>query len=201
MGAAVFVKVPDGTVEVRKYAFEFSCSLQEVELPESVTKIGEAAFRSCGALHTISMPSVASIDDLAFHTCHALKHLNIPESVARIGLQAFCACGALESIQIPSLVTNIADGTFHQCHKLKRVEISGSVASIGRKAFDSCGALESINLPRSLTSILEVLGSNSYFLLIIILRNSQNTSFFTRVLRHWGLGLQLLQCLEASGDP
>ena len=47
--------------------------LTSIEIPESVTSIGESAFRGCSGLTSITIPdSVTSIGDYAFRGCSGL---------------------------------------------------------------------------------------------------------------------------------
>ncbi len=64
--------------------------LQEVTLPEGLTKIGDGAFSSCEKLTDFTLPdSVTSIGSNAFHGCSALTEFTIPANVTEIGAYAF----------------------------------------------------------------------------------------------------------------
>ena len=86
-------------------------------IPNSVTTIGEGAFRDCDSLTSINIPnSVTTIEDSAFDSCDSLTSINIPNGVTKIGKMAFFECGSLNNINIPNSVTTIgcaafADGT------------------------------------------------------------------------------------------
>ena len=70
-----------------------------LEIPDSVTSIGDYAFAYCDSLTSIVIPdSVTSIGSSAFYWCTSLKSIVIPKSVTSIGGRAFGWCGALTSI-------------------------------------------------------------------------------------------------------
>ena len=62
-----------------------------------------------GCRNTIIPNSVTSIGDCAFRNCEALTSITIPESVTSIGDEAFKRCLGLTSVTIPNSVTSIGD--------------------------------------------------------------------------------------------
>ena len=133
----------------------FSClSLTSIEIPNSVTSIGDWAFCECTSLTSITIPnSVTSIGSSAFSGCSGLTSIEIPNSVTSIGAWAFCDCSSLTSVTIPNSVTSIEAGAFSGCSSLTSITIPNSVTSIGSSAFDGCSSLTSIEIPNSVTSI------------------------------------------------
>lgn len=128
----------------------------EVVIPNSVTRIGDGAFKGCAGLTSVTIPnSVTSIGSSAFEGCTGMTHVTIPNSVTSIGSGAFSYCKGLTSITIPSGVTSIAYRTFSYCEGLTRVTIPNSVTIIEEKAFKGCTGLTSITIPNSVTSIGE----------------------------------------------
>jgi len=119
-----------------------------------VTSIGDAAFRECTGLTSITIPDgVTSIGNYAFAGCTSLTSITIPDSVTSIGGQAFDSCTSLTSITIPDGVTSIGVGALFACSSLTSVRISDSVTSIGDLAFGGCASLTSITIGNSVTSI------------------------------------------------
>ena len=128
-------------------------------IPDSVTIIGDGAFKFT-SLTSITIPDgVTSIGRYAFEDCRPLTSITIPDSVTNIGSSAFRNCTSLESVTIGDGVTSIEDETFWNCQSLASVTIGSSVTSIGDEAFFNCTSLTSIIIPDSVTSI-----GNSAFL-------------------------------------
>ena len=129
-------------------------AFREYTIPDSVTSIGEFAFRDCSSLTSVTIPnSVTSIGLCAFYGCTSLTSVTIPDSVTSIGDDVFWGCESLTSVTIPGSVTSIGGAVFADCTSLKSVTIPGSVTSIGWAAFADCTSLKSVTIPSSVTSI------------------------------------------------
>lgn len=126
----------------------------EVEIPESVTKIGDWAFAQCSQISKVRIPSnVTSVGDWAFKGCTLLSDITFPNGLEYIGQGAFSECSELGEIIIPNTMTTINDWTFSDCKALKKVMLPNSVTSIGESSFYSCESLSEITIPSSVTSI------------------------------------------------
>ena len=84
----VSVVVPNGVTTIINF---IDCtSLVSVELPDTVTRIGNYAFSGCWSLTTINIPyGVTYIGKRAFSKCDDLKTIIIPTSVTFMGEEAF----------------------------------------------------------------------------------------------------------------
>ena len=88
-----------------------------------------------GVITKIVIPnSVTRIGDDAFKDCTSLISVNIPNSVTNIGFHAFFNCTSLTSINIPSSVTSIEIGVFVGCTNLTIYCEQGSYAETYAKA-------------------------------------------------------------------
>ena len=102
-------------------AFSWS-SIKSIDIPNSVTSIGNSAFAYCSGLTSIKIPnSVTSIGNSAFAYCSGLTSIEIHNSVTAIGNHAFNNCTGLTSIEIPNSVTSIGDWAFSECDDLTSV--------------------------------------------------------------------------------
>ena len=164
-------KVEDGSlsltvVVIAPYAFGGCSALEAVNIPNSVTTIGERAFNSCG-LKAVDIPnSVKTIQRWAFYGCEELKEVKIPSSVNSIGDYAFSHCKELTAFKVDEENASYSevDGVLFtkNMQRLKAYpggrkgayEIPGSVMRIDAGVFSGCSGLTAVVIPSSVKSIL-----------------------------------------------
>ncbi len=152
-------------------------------IPNSVTKVGNFAFKGCESLTSIVIPnSVTEIGDRAFYSCDGLTSVNIGNSVTEIGDWAFEGCTGLTSIVVGSgnprfdsrnncnaIIETASNTLIYGC---KNSTIPNSVTAIGNFAFDCCYGLTSVNIGNSVTSIGDKAFENCSGLTSIVIPNS-----------------------------
>lgn len=137
----------NGITSIGANAFSYTTSLTTIQIPASVTTIGEAAFWGSGiSTFTVAEGSSsfkADNDDKALLTYDgktlfafapkATGSYTIPDGVETIGPYSFQGT-ALTSIEIPSSVKTIREGAF-SLSALTSIVIPESVTTIGNDAF------------------------------------------------------------------
>ena len=146
--AITVVEIENGVTSIGNEAFSRDLigeyKFTSIDIPNSVTRIGDCAFINCHSLISVTLPnSVITIGNSAFSSCFNLTSVTLPNSVTTIGTGAFSLCVALKSIAIPNSLTTIETGTFWNS-ALESITIPSSVTTIGNMAFEYCSALSSI---------------------------------------------------------
>ena len=148
------INLPNSITYIGNSAFNGCSSLTSINLPNSVTEIGERAFYGCTGMKSLELPSnLTSIGKYAFYSCRSLASIIIPNFVTEIGERTFADCISLASIKLSNSLKKIQDGAFSECVKLEEIEIPNSVTSIGSGALASCTSLSRVVIPNSVSSL------------------------------------------------
>ena len=139
----------------------FTNNILKVEIPGTVTSIGQSAFG-----HAYNNPSFRKLEEIT-----------IPSSVTSIAQEAFYGCASLSSIIIPDSVTHIGGNAFYNtawynnqsdgllyvgkvAYKYKgtmpnntMITIKEGTKEISDYAFETCIGLTNITIPNSVTNI------------------------------------------------
>lgn len=148
------IYIPDGVTKIGNFAFCGCESLKRVRLPDSLTGLGEDAFWGCVELSEIDIPNgAAEIGKKAFCGCKKLKRLTLPDSITKIGFGAFIDCSELSEINIPSGITELPGSALAGCEKLRSYEIPETVQIIGEHAFNGCKSITAAKIPHGIAKI------------------------------------------------
>ena len=152
-GWQTFVEIPDTVTAIGDEAFKNNTSMVSVSIPDGVKSIGDSAFYGCTSLLGVVIPdSVEKIGRCAFQKCSKLASAYLPvnEKFTVINTCTFYECVSLKEIIVPDNIVKIEDNTFWSCSKLKNVKLSLNLEYLGRYTFSHCDSLESIKIPKSL---------------------------------------------------
>ena len=100
--------------------------IRSIQLPDSITSIGDNAFSFLDELTSIMIPEgVTHIGSCVFVGCKSLQSLVIPEGVKKIGYSAFHGCSSLTSISLPASLQSWCgfDDPFRTCDALREIII------------------------------------------------------------------------------
>lgn len=165
--------IPQGTLEIGDYAFNFCERLTSITLPDSLIRIGLSPFRFSTNITTFQVspdhPTLAVIDGVLFEKSSKklicfpkgkqTNSYNVPEGIIEIGNSAFSGCENLSSIILPDSVDVIGDRAFYACINLISIRLPDRMINIGAGAFYGCKRLASLSLPDGITSI----GTSAFF--------------------------------------
>lgn len=153
------------------------CRLQKINLPTTITKIGEYAFSDCYLLSSFDFSNIEEISRSAFSGCENLVLTQFPPKLKAMqqGIFSNCpkvsftelpngveystsACSSmtgLTHIKMPDEWTHIPGYCFSSCSNLVSVEFPPNVTHLGTWCFSLCQKLALKELPETLIEIPE----------------------------------------------
>ena len=161
------VIINEGVTYIGASAFEHYENIQAINIPYSITSIGDGAFNWCESLTQVTLNSdaIVSTDYTQYSISnifgYQVEEYIIGNRVTSIGHRAFYNYDGihygkennLTSVTIGNSVTSIGSEAFYGCSNLVSASLPEGVTSIGDEAFKGCSSLSSINIPESVTSI------------------------------------------------
>ena len=136
------IVLPNSVRTIENDAFSKSKDLEEIELPSSLTEIGEYAFASS-----------------------PLKSILIPEGVKNIGKGCFWRCRKIEEVSLPSTLKKVSTRCFEECFNLRKVTLTDGIKEIDEEAFKATG-IASIAIPASI-ELIDNHGLNTHSISVI----------------------------------
>ncbi len=116
------VVVPDGVIDIQKYAF-YNCSgLERVVLPDTVKFIREYAFAKDVSLTSINLKKVEAVGKECFKGCEKLANVDFT-SMYTIGVRGFEGCTSLVKADLSKL-RNTGERAFKDCTALSEVTLN-----------------------------------------------------------------------------
>ncbi len=115
-------------------------AVTEVQIPNSVTMIGEAAFADADDLASITLP--LDLRDISRYMLAgtAITNIVLPEGVTSIGQGAFEDCAMLRTVFLPASLRHIGNRAFGYCSRLTEVYSDAPTPplTMGDNTFEGC---------------------------------------------------------------
>eukprot|EP00980_Cylindrotheca_fusiformis_P005838 scaffold1228_cov119-Cylindrotheca_fusiformis.AAC.5 len=182
VGTLTHLRIDSSVSSIPAYAFDGREALVHVQVPETLTRIGQGAFEGCSKLMGVQFvcsnasPSLETdvssttnpdledglirfpenaklqIDDDAFFSCHSLRKVVVCSVSTKVCDTAFANCQGLVSVELPEGL-QVIEPAFFLCGSLTTVKIPSSVIKICKNAFTGCHSLTMFDLPYGLVEI------------------------------------------------
>ena len=155
----ISISLPNSITQMGNYAFRNNTNLSAITLSNNLTNIGGVAFSGCKSLSSITIPdSVTVIGSGAFSGCESLSSLTIGSGVTSIEQSAFSGCKALPAITIPDSVTKILGSAFYNNINIESITFGSGLTYIEDRAFYYLGQLapnkiDKVIIPSNVTTL------------------------------------------------
>ena len=172
------IALPNGLLSIGKEAFE-SSGLQSLEIPASVTYIGQEAFMACKSMNPLTVSednqAYCSLNNVIYDKAIETAVVSIPSgnygtktlpnTLKHIGPGAYRGCN-FSMVIIPEGAEDIGELAFYANTNLQSVVIPSSVNSIGDLSFFNCSSLSRVYYSGTETSWndIDVQGNNTLLL-------------------------------------
>ena len=174
--------------EIGKTAFYNTRALRSIDIPSTVTSIGESAFADCFSLEKIELGQIRSLGQNTFARCSSLETAKIQGSsnviyptnmfgtwgsghsaaplktleigAGKIQISLNNQKDSIETIVLGDGVTEIPAKFAAYCTKLTSVSLPDALTSVPTNAFKGCSSLEKVGISEN--SKLQSIGSNAF---------------------------------------
>ena len=125
----------------------------QIQIPNSITMIGEAAFADAEQLTDITLPLGLKAISRYMLAGTAVTNLVLPEGVTDIGMGAFEDCDQLHTIYLPHSLQTIGDKAFAYCTNLNEVYSDAATPplTMSDATFEGCNNIH-VMLPDAATT-------------------------------------------------
>lgn len=157
-------------------AFFSKKSLVYFAFPETVTYIGQDAFRSSNLSGALILPDdVVTIGKNAFYSTN-IGSVSFGNKLEILDYQAFSGCSSLSSeLRLPNSLKTISGYVFNNCNFSGRLILPDNLESIGQYAFSSAGQFSGdLIIPEKVTEIGSQAFQNATFTGNLVLNNCVN---------------------------
>lgn len=117
-------------------------AVTQVQIPNSVTMIGEAAFADAEGLTDITLPLGLTAVSRYMLAGTGVRNVVLPEGVTSIGKGAFEDCAQLHTVFLPLTLSEIGDHAFAYCSNLMEIYSDANTPPYaGQLAFEGCSGI------------------------------------------------------------
>ena len=149
------IDFPDTITKIGENAFRGCSSIVNIDLPDSVTKIGWAAFSGCVKLTNVIVGvNVSNISQVAFYECNNIKNVYIKD------IESWCNINFERGMDYNSSNPLFAGGNLYLNNEmLVELSIPNEIMKINEMAFYNCNSIKSVKFNSSIKTI----GSLSFY--------------------------------------
>ncbi len=157
------IRLPNTLTKIGNMAFR-GCGITEIEIPASVTDFGESIFDTCLQLRKVtikSAPADGRLPDDIFYLNTKLTELSLPEGITTLGVRSLAHVGVI-NLQLPSTLKVMERAALSQAD-CNTVSLPEGLTTIGEGAMAQLPWLTRLDLPSTVTQIESGAFTSTYY--------------------------------------
>lgn len=131
------VTIENGVSIIPEACFKNCTNLKFDNLPMSLTEIGNTAFYGCSVVDVKIPSSVTKLGIACFMACKNLKHIELTNSIHVIPVSFVRKCSSLEDFIIPNSVDSVMGSAFSGT-SIHKISFPSSTKIVGQGIVDDC---------------------------------------------------------------
>ncbi len=137
--------------EIANSAFRENGTIETVQLPNQLEKVGAYSFLMCSKLKSIVLPDACEfVDTCAFQQCVSMTSIDLNQ-IKKLSVQAFWGDSALTSFTFPATLDSIPSHQLTNCVSLTNVEFKNNhLRTLGGNIFMNCSSLAEVKFPETI---------------------------------------------------
>lgn len=151
--------VLDKYTSIGDYAFGNCLQVEKVNIPATLTHIGEGMFSGCAYLTDVTLTSNKNVSPYMFQNCTSLEGIDL-SGITSIPEGLLSGCSSLlwdteynNGLLVDKNTTYIGKYAFKGCSALDQFILNNALQTIDEGAFQGCKGIEYMTIPRETTVI------------------------------------------------
>ncbi|MFA5998437.1 MAG: leucine-rich repeat domain-containing protein [Candidatus Babeliales bacterium] len=129
--------------------FLFGSSIESLQLPSGLTRVGDSFLSGCHSLVNVQLPSGLTEVGVSFlANCSRLVTLQLPSGLIRVGNGFLANCRWLVTLQLPSGLIRVGNGFLANCRWLVTLQLPSGLTQVGNDFLFGCSSLTTITIGR-----------------------------------------------------
>jgi hypothetical protein len=149
------ISFPETLLYINPYCFIYNYRLQNLNIPDNVSGIGNHAFYTCYSAATsqecLDVVNFGSglkfIGEQAFYGNQSLRSADLPENIESIGYNAFFNCGLSGFVNLPDSLNSIGINAFDSNNYIESINIGAGLTTLSNNCFEECTSLSGVFIP------------------------------------------------------